>query len=539
MSNVDKLSFLQKALSSLKDTFDVLLKVDAPKPKEYKEWSPSKEYHQSHSDKISDAMTTHGFNIREAAVHSGAESESPKNTKFTPFSENWLKHAKEHAANKNSEFEAQRFAEAKPEEQPLVSTQHVSQQLSAQHGQNYGAALKDFLSKPEHASLTPEQKKQKVHEFKRDFHVGGKSNLNNDIKQTRNHEANALAALATNKEDIVRNIMTGGAGADSSVPESETRSAIATKKKVSAGNPLSEKDVANYLNHNAGYASHIATKGLRSENRLGQDESMSDHQDLAMQGLWQALHHYKHEKGASFPSFAAEKIKNLVRKRKDAEQGSIPAGLKQQLSSLRQKDSEQLIQDKGAGISADERAKMGIESSAGEEENRSSMSSSLTPDARLARRLDRDKLAEKLQQLSPKTKAAKERAQKIQESMASEVAQRLKHLDSQRANLPGVEKPFETPDHLYDAPAGEGHSFGDLVDYTRDDFDKKRGVNPTGKIDPNRIKDVLSKLEPLDFEEAPDEFVRLVHQHAPEELAQHEGFNRLSPQMQKELRGDK
>lgn len=434
MSSTEKLSFLQKALSSLKDTFDVLLKADAPKPKEYKDWSPTKEYHQSHSDKISDAMTNHGFNLREAAVHSGIESESPKNTKFTPFSENWLKHAKEHASNKNAEFEAQRFAEAKPEEQPLVSTQHVSQQLSAQHGQNYGSALKEFLSKPEHAALTPEQKKQKVHEFKKDFHTTGKAHLNDEIKQTSSHEAKALAAHASNKEDILRNIMTGGAGADSSVPESETRSAIATKKKVSQGNPLSEKDVANYLNHNAGYASHIATKGLRAENRLGRDESMADHQDLAMQGLWQALHNYKHEKGASFPSFAAEKIKNLVRQRKDKEQGAIPAGLKQQLSSLKQKDPEQLTQDKGAGISSEENAKMGLESTAGEDNKAaSSMSSGLTPDAKLARKLDRDKLAEKLQQLAPRTKSAQERAKKIEGSFSPDVAKRIEHIESQRA----------------------------------------------------------------------------------------------------------
>lgn len=433
MSNMDKLSFLQKALSSLKGTFDILLKADAPKPKEYKEWSPSKEYSQNHADKISNAMTTHGFNVREAAVHSGVESEQPKNTKFTPFSENWLKHAKEHAANKNSEFEAKRFAEAKPEEQPLVSTQHVSQQLSAQHGQNYGTALKEFLSKPEHTALTPEQKKQKVHEFKKDFHTTGKAHLNDEVKQTSSHEAKALAAHASNKEDILRNIMTGGAGVESSAPESEARSVIATKKKVSPNNPLSEKDVANYVNHNAGYASHIATKGLRTENRLGKDESMNDHQDLAQQGLWQALHNYKHEKGASFPSFAAEKIKNLVRQRKDKEQGSIPAGLKQQLSSLKEKNPEQLVQDKGAGISSEERAEMGIESSAAAEEGQSSMSSGLTPDAKLARKLDKEKLAEKLQQLAPRTKSAQERAKKIEESFAPDVAKRIEHIESQRA----------------------------------------------------------------------------------------------------------
>ena len=182
---------------------------------------------------------------------------------------------------------------------------------------------------------------------------------------------------------------------------------------------------------------------------------------------------------------------------------------------------------------------MGIESSAAAEEGQSSMSSGLTPDARLSRKLDRDKLADFLKQLAPRTKAAKERAQKVKQSLSPEVAKRIEHLENARGVTPEIEKPFETPDHLYDAPVGSegGHSFGDLIDYSRDDFDKKRGVNPTGKIDSQRVKNLMSKLEPMDLEHAPDDFVRLLHQHAPQELARHEGFSRLSPEIQDELKG--
>jgi hypothetical protein len=547
MNSIEKLSFLQKALSSLKDTFDILLKADAPKKKEFKDWSPSRYggFAPEHVDNIKNAMDTHGFNLREAAVHSGAETTPPKNTKFTPFSENWLKHAKEHAANKNAEFEAIRLSEAKPEENPLVSTQHVSQQLSAQHGQNYGTALKEFLNKPEHAALSPEQKKQKIHEFKKDFHIAGKGNLNNEVKQISSHEANALADFHSNKEGIITNIASGGAGVD--IPEGETRSVIATKKKVSPNNPLSEQGVVDYLHHNAGQeASALTHQGLAREGKIGKNDFGEreridlDHSKELSQGLWQALHSYDPNSG-NFASYASGKIQDLIRRKKKKEQGFMPASLDQELKTLESDKESEVVHDKGAYTGAEERAKVGIEAKGGEEgdEDTSSISTRLTPDARRARRIARAKLLALLDKQSSKTKAAKARAKKINDSLSPETHQKIKHLDTERSNIPGIEKPFETPDHLYDAPAGESHSFGDLIDYARDDFDKKRGANPTGKIDPQRVKDLVSKFDPLDLERAPDDFIKLVHQHAPKELEQHEGFKRLSPKIQNELKGNK
>ena len=270
MSSIERLSLLQKALSSLRDTFDVLLKAD--KPKEYKEWTPSRKYSSNHIDKVKSAMDTHGFNMREASVHSGVEPPiHPKNTAFTPFSEKWLKHAKEHAAHHFATEEAKIEGGAKPEHQPILASRDMANRAVEEHKEKTKAGAKPSLNA-----------------------------LLSDIreKNTANKKANNQYKI----EDIA-STLSGGAQVDSSVPLSEDRIPMQVKNKVSQNNPLSKKDVTNYLFNNAGHAAIYANDSLKASHHISGGDNISEYNSEVTDGLLRALHSYDPKRrGENFPS---------------------------------------------------------------------------------------------------------------------------------------------------------------------------------------------------------------------------------------------
>jgi DNA-directed RNA polymerase specialized sigma subunit len=539
------LDLLKSALSSLKDTFEVLLKDDSTKPKEYKEWSLSKEPSITEASKAAKLMDEHGLNAREAAVHAGIEKENPKVTP-TSFSEGWLKHAKEHAANHYAKMESKRFQEAKPEENPLISTQHVTQQLAHKHGQTYGDALKEHLSKPEVSSLSPDDKKKEVLRFKTDFHRSGKSNINDNVKQTRMHEASALADQAANKEFALRNIKTGGATKPIEF-ESEERQIVPTKTKVSENNPLSHSDVVNYLNHNVGSKVRgTVNRILSKEGRLRADESIGDHEDSVIDGMLRALHTFNPQKSDNFSSHASNIVANLIRQKKDKEQSFLPANLKREMTTYGKGQDKQSEDDRFISTDRSASTAAGIASMLGQERNEDANkikggSSIKSSDASLAERSRKwlaDLSDDRLKDISEKAKKARDRAQKVKESFSPDIAGRVKAIEHERAiHAPEKTKPFETPDHLYDQEMGSGDmTYGDLIDHMRKDSEDKKGIDFSSDVDPSKLKKLIPQLDGLDLENAPDDFLRILHQHAPNELMDHEDFSRISPEMQQELK---